>query len=303
MKTQVLFILGPTAVGKTAVSVEIAKLFDGEIISCDSVQIFRGLDIGSAKVMEEEKQGIPHHLIDIKEPTETFTSFQFVEEMKKKITEITSRGKLPIVVGGTSLYVKSLILNYNFGGVGVDEEFRDKLNKLLEEKGLESLYERLSSEDKTLAENIDRHNPQRVIRALEISHFKGEKKTSESEIDALVFALTLDRKTLYERINKRVDIMLKNGLIEEVKSLKDAGVTRECQSMKAIGYKEVYAYLDGEISYDEMAELIKKHSRNYAKRQLTFLRGMDNVNYIDVENLNDAIKEISKKVKTWKNRR
>ena len=300
MKTQVLFILGPTAVGKTAVSVEIAKLFDGEIISCDSVQIFRGLDIGSAKVMEEEKQGIPHHLIDIKEPTETFTSFQFVEEMKKKITEKTSRGKLPIVVGGTSLYVKSLILNYNFGGVGVDEEFRDKLNKLLEEKGLESLYERLSSEDKTLAENIDRHNPQRVIRALEISHFKGEKKTSESEIDALVFALTLDRKTLYERINKRVDIMLKNGLIEEVKSLKDAGVTRDCQSMKAIGYKEVYAYLDGEISYDEMAELIKKHSRNYAKRQLTFLRGMDNVNYIDVENLNDAIKEISKKVKTWK---
>ena len=300
MKTQVLFILGPTAVGKTAVSVEIAKLFDGEIISCDSVQIFRGLDIGSAKVMEEEKQGIPHHLIDIKEPTETFTSFQFVEEMKKKITEITSRGKLPIVVGGTSLYVKSLILNYNFGGVGVDEEFRDKLNKLLEEKGLESLYERLSSEDKTLAENIDRHNPQRVIRALEISHFKGEKKTSESEIDALVFALTLDRKTLYERINKRVEIMLKNGLIEEVKSLKDAGVTRDCQSMKAIGYKEVYAYLDGEISYDEMVELIKKHSRNYAKRQLTFLRGMDNVNYIDVENLNDAIKEISKKVKTWK---
>ena len=300
MKTQVLFILGPTAVGKTAVSVEIAKLFDGEIISCDSVQIFRGLDVGSAKVTEEEKQRILHHLIDIKEPTETFTSFQFVEEMKKKITEITSRGKLPIVVGGTSLYVKSLILNYNFGGVGVDEEFRDKLNKLLEEKGLESLYERLSSEDKTLAENIDRHNPQRVIRALEISHFKGEKKTSESEIDALVFALTLDRKTLYERINKRVDIMLKNGLIEEVKSLKDAGVTRDCQSMKAIGYKEVYAYLDGEISYDEMAELIKKHSRNYAKRQLTFLRGMDNVNYIDVENLNDAIKEISKKVKTWK---
>ena len=131
MKTQVLFILGPTAVGKTAVSVEIAKLFDGEIISCDSVQIFRGLDVGSAKVTEEEKQRIPHHLIDIKEPTETFTSFQFVEEMKKKITEITSRGKLPIVVGGTSLYVKSLILNYNFGGVGVDEEFRDKLNKLL----------------------------------------------------------------------------------------------------------------------------------------------------------------------------
>ena len=215
MKTKVLFILGPTAVGKTAVSVEIAKLFNGEIISCDSVQIFKGLDIGSAKVTEEEKQNIPHHLIDIKEPTETFTSFQFVEEMKKKIKEITGRGKLPIVVGGTSLYVKSLILNYNFGGVGVDEEFRAKLNRLLEEKGLESLYSKLSYENKELAEKIDRFNPQRVIRALEISHFQGEKKSAESEIDSLVFALTDDRKNLYERINRRVDIMLKNGADEK----------------------------------------------------------------------------------------
>lgn len=299
MKTKVLFILGPTAVGKTAVSVEIAKLFNGEIISCDSVQIFKGLDIGSAKVTEEEKQNIPHHLIDIKEPTETFTSFQFVEEMKKKIKEITERGKLPIVVGGTSLYVKSLILNYNFGGVGVDEEFRAKLNRLLEEKGLESLYSKLSYENKELAEKIDRFNPQRVIRALEISHFQGEKKSAESEIDSLVFALTDDRKNLYERINRRVDIMLKNGLVDEVQDLKNAGVSRECQSMKAIGYKEVYAYLDGEITYEKMVEEIKQHSRNYAKRQFTFLRGMENINYIQVENFNDTIKEISEKVKKW----
>ncbi len=299
MKTKVLFILGPTAVGKTAVSVEIAKLFNGEIISCDSVQIFKGLDIGSAKVTEEEKQNIPHHLIDIKEPTETFTSFQFVEEMKKKIKEITERGKLPIVVGGTSLYVKSLILNYNFGGVGVDEEFRAKLNRLLEEKGLESLYSKLSYENKELAEKIDRFNPQRVIRALEISHFQGEKKSAESEIDSLVFALTDDRKNLYERINRRVDIMLKNGLVEEVQDLKNAGVTRDCQSMKAIGYKEVYAYLDGEITYEKMVEEIKQHSRNYAKRQFTFLRGMENINYIQVENFNDTIKEIFEKVKKW----
>lgn len=299
MKTKVLFILGPTAVGKTAVSVEIAKLFNGEIISCDSVQIFKGLDIGSAKVTEEEKQNIPHHLIDIKEPTETFTSFQFVEEMKKKIKEITERGKLPIVVGGTSLYVKSLILNYNFGGVGVDEEFRAKLNRLLEEKGLESLYSKLSYENKELAEKIDRFNPQRVIRALEISHFQGEKKSAESEIDSLVFALTDDRKNLYERINRRVDIMLKKGLVEEVQDLKNVGVSRECQSMKAIGYKEVYAYLDGEITYEKMVEEIKQHSRNYAKRQFTFLRGMENINYIQVENFNDTIKEISEKVKKW----
>ena len=299
MKTKVLFILGPTAVGKTAVSVEIAKLFNGEIISCDSVQIFKGLDIGSAQVIEEEKQNIPHHLIDIKEPTETFTSFQFVEEMKKKIKEITERGKLPIVVGGTSLYVKSLILNYNFGGVGVDEEFRAKLNRLLEEKGLESLYSKLSYENKELAEKIDRFNPQRVIRALEISHFQGEKKSAESEIDSLVFALTDDRKNLYERINRRVDIMLKKGLVEEVQDIKNAGVSRECQSMKAIGYKEVYAYLDGEITYEKMVEEIKQHSRNYAKRQFTFLRGMENINYIQVENFNDTIKEISEKVKKW----
>ena len=299
MKTKVLFILGPTAVGKTAVSVEIAKLFNGEIISCDSVEIFKGLDIGSAKVIEEEKQNIPHHLIDIKEPTETFTSFQFVEEMKKKIKEITERGKLPIVVGGTSLYVKSLILNYNFGGVGVDEEFRAKLNRLLEEKGLESLYSKLSYENKELAEKIDRFNPQRVIRALEISHFQGEKKSAESEIDSLVFALTDDRKNLYERINRRVDIMLKKGLVEEVQDIKNAGVSRECQSMKAIGYKEVYAYLDGEITYEKMVEEIKQHSRNYAKRQFTFLRGMENINYIQVENFNDTIKEISEKVKKW----
>ena len=219
--------------------------------------------------------------------------------MKKKIKEITERGKLPIVVGGTSLYVKSLILNYNFGGVGVDEEFRAKLNRLLEEKGLESLYSKLSYENKELAEKIDRFNPQRVIRALEISHFQGEKKSAESEIDSLVFALTDDRKNLYERINRRVDIMLKNGLVEEVQDLKNAGVSRECQSMKAIGYKEVYAYLDGEITYEKMVEEIKQHSRNYAKRQFTFLRGMENINYIQVENFNDTIKEISEKVKKW----
>ncbi len=296
MKTRVLFILGPTAVGKTAVSVELAKIFDGEIISCDSVQVFKGLNIGSAKVTEEEKQGIAHHLIDIKKPTETFTAYQFVEEMKKKITEIAARGKFPIVVGGTSLFVKSLILNYNFGGVGVDEEYRQKLSNLLKQKGLDFLFEMLLKKDKTLAGKIDRHNPQRVIRALEIAHFKGEKKTAECEILPLVFALVVDRQTLYERINKRVDIMLQNGLVDEVRALKESGVTPDCQSMKAIGYKEVYSYLKGEISYERMVELIKQHSRNYAKRQFTFLRGMENVNYIQMESVEKTVEEIKQKV-------
>lgn len=300
MKTQVLFILGPTAVGKTDISVKLAKRFDGEIISCDSVQVFKGLDIGSAKVKEEEKKGISHHLIDIKEPTDSFTSFEFVEEMKKKIKEIESRGKLPIVVGGTSLYVKSLILNYNFGGVGVDEEYRKKLNEILKEKGVEELFETLKKTDKTLAEKVDKFNPQRVLRALEIAHFKGEKTTAECEVDPLIFALVLDRKVLYERINKRVDIMLQNGLLEEVEKLKNNGVSRDCQSVKAIGYKEVYAYLDKEISYDKMVEEIKQHSRNYAKRQFTFLRGMENINYVDVTDISKAVEEISYMVESWR---
>ena len=300
MKTQVLFILGPTAVGKTDISVKLAKRFDGEIISCDSVQVFKGLDIGSAKVKEEEKKGISHHLIDIKEPTDSFTSFEFVEEMKKKIKEIESRGKLPIVVGGTSLYVKSLILNYNFGGVGVDEEYRKKLNEILKEKGVEELFETLKKTDKSLAEKVDKFNPQRVLRALEIAHFKGEKTTAECEVDPLIFALVLDRKVLYERINKRVDIMLQNGLLEEVEKLKNSGVSRDCQSVKAIGYKEVYAYLDKEISYDKMVEEIKQHSRNYAKRQFTFLRGMENINYVDVTDTSKAVEEISYMVESWR---
>lgn len=300
MKTQVLFILGPTAVGKTDISVKLAKRFDGEIISCDSVQVFKGLDIGSAKVKEEEKKGISHHLIDIKEPTDSFTSFEFVEEMKKKIKEIESRGKLPIVVGGTSLYVKSLILNYNFGGVGVDEEYRKKLNEILQEKGVEELFETLKKTDKSLAEKVDKFNPQRVLRALEIAHFKGEKTTAECEVDPLIFALVLDRKVLYERINKRVDIMLQNGLLEEVEKLKNKGVSRDCQSVKAIGYKEVYAYLDKEISYDKMVEEIKQHSRNYAKRQFTFLRGMENINYVDVTDISKAVEEISYMVESWR---
>ncbi len=300
MKTQVLFILGPTAVGKTDISVKLAKRFDGEIISCDSVQVFKGLDIGSAKVKEEEKKGISHHLIDIKEPTDSFTSFEFVEEMKKKIKEIESRGKLPIVVGGTSLYVKSLILNYNFGGVGVDEEYRKKLNEILQEKGVEELFETLKKTDKSLAEKVDKFNPQRVLRALEIAHFKGEKTTAECEVDPLIFALVLDRKVLYERINKRVDIMLQNGLLEEVEKLKNKGASRDCQSVKAIGYKEVYAYLDKEISYDKMVEEIKQHSRNYAKRQFTFLRGMENINYVDVTDISKAVEEISYMVESWR---
>lgn len=300
MMDKVLFTLGPTAVGKTDISITLAKKFDGEIISCDSVQIFKGLDIGSAKVKKEEMKNVPHHLIDIVSPNESFTAFDMTEAIKEKIGEIYTRNHLPIVVGGTSLYVKSLILNYNYGGVGVDEEYRKELKEILEKEGTEKLAKMLEKEDKDAFEKIDKHNPQRLIRALEIARFKGEKKTDEKIIDPLVFALVLDRQKLYERINKRVDMMLESGLVDEVKSLLDNGVKKDSQSMHAIGYKEVIAYLDNEISYERMVELIKQHSRNYAKRQLTFLRGMEDVNYVDVENKKE-ISSMEEKITRWLN--
>ena len=300
MMDKVLFILGPTAVGKTDISVKLAKEFNGEIISCDSVQIFKGLDIGSAKIKKEEMKGISHHLIDIVEPNENFTAFDMTEAIKEKIKEITNRHHLPIVVGGTSLYVKSLILNYNYGGVGIDEAYRKMLQEILEKEGVEKLSEMLEKEDKDAFLKIDRKNPLRLIRALEIAHLKGEKKTAEKIIEPLVFALVMDRQKLYERIDRRVDIMLKDGLIEEVKVLLRNGVRQDSQSIHAIGYKEVVAYLDDEISYDRMAELIKQHSRNYAKRQLTFLRGMEDVNYVNVEN-SDDLNLMKEKIKGWLN--
>ena len=295
-----LFILGPTAVGKTAISVKLAKHFGGEIISCDSVQVYRGLDIGSAKIKKEETEGVPHHLIDIVSPKEDFTAFQFVSLMKEKLKEIDSRNKLPIVVGGTSLYVKSLILNYNFGGAGKDENLRKKLEVILKNEGVEKLYSYLKTVNLDLATKTEKDNPVRVIRAIEIALGSGEKTSSKSEIDSLIFALTMEREKLYERINLRVDMMLDEGLVDEVKRLKEEGLTRENSSMKAIGYKEVLSFLDGEISYERMVELIKQHSRNYAKRQLTFLRGMENINYIDAEEEN-SFQKICEKVKEWLN--
>ena len=294
-----LFILGPTAVGKTAISVKLAKLFNGEIISCDSVQVYRGLDIGSAKIKKEETEGVVHHLIDIVSPKEDFTAFQFVSLMKEKIKEISERNKLPIVVGGTSLYVKSLILNYNFGGAGKDENLRKKLEVILKDEGVEKLYSYLKTVNLDLATKTEKDNPVRVIRAIEIALGSGEKTSSKSEIDSLIFALTMEREKLYERINLRVDMMLDEGLVDEVKRLKEEGLTRENSSMKAIGYKEVLSFLDGEISYERMVELIKQHSRNYAKRQLTFLRGMENINYIDADE--NAFQKICEKVKEWLN--
>ncbi len=288
MKKKVVFILGPTAVGKTFFSVNLAKKFNGEIISADSVQVYKGLNIGSAKVTEEEMQGAKHYAIDILEPHEEFSVFDFVEYTKQKIDEIIAKGKLPIVVGGTGLYVKALTQGYNFGGVNKDENLRKELELLAEEKGNDYLFEMLKEKDEQMAEKTDKNNTVRLIRALEIASSQGQKQSAESDIEPLLIALNKDRTLLYEAINKRVDIMLENRLLEEVKGLKEQGLSIDNQSMRAIGYKEVLAYFDGEYDYEKMVEILKQHSRNYAKRQLTFLRGMNDVNFVDVENLEKA---------------
>lgn len=299
MKKKVVFILGPTAVGKTFFSVKLAKKMNGEIISADSVQIYKGLDIGSAKVKPEEMQGVVHYAIDILEPWQEFSVYEFVEYTKQKIDEIISKGKLPIVVGGTGLYVKALTLGYNFGGTKKDSKLREQLENLAKEKGNEFLFSMLESKDKEMAEKTDKNNTVRLVRALEIALSDGEKQTGEVEIEPLIFALVKDRVVLYDAINKRVDMMLENGLIDEVKKLKESGLSVNNQSMRAIGYKEVLSYLDGEIDYDRMVEILKQHSRNYAKRQLTFLCGIKNVVYVDTADIEKAEKEIFEKVEDW----
>ena len=299
MRKKVVFILGPTAVGKTFFSVKLAKKMNGEIISADSVQIYKGLDIGSAKVKPEEMQGVVHYAIDILEPWQEFSVYEFVEYTKQKIDEIISKGKLPIVVGGTGLYVKALTLGYNFGGTKKDSKLREQLENLAKEKGNEFLFSMLARRDKEMAEKTDKNNTVRLVRALEIALSDGEKQTGEVEIEPLIFALVKDRAVLYDAINKRVDMMLENGLIDEVKKLKESGLSVNNQSMRAIGYKEVLSYLDGEIDYDRMVEILKQHSRNYAKRQLTFLHGMKNVVYVDTADIEKAEKEIFEKVEDW----
>ena len=296
-KPQVLVLLGPTGVGKSSLSIDLAKAFNGEIISADSVQIFKEFDIGSAKISLQEMMGIKHYGIDIISPNQEFSVFDYVEYTKNSIKEIVSHNKLPIIVGGTGLYIKALINNYNFGEANKNQEFRDKLEKEISEKGLEFAYQKLKSLDEDFALKIDRYNKVRVIRALEIKLFGTEQQNSESDFDFKIFALNKDRETLYQNINIRVDEMIRNGLISEVQTLLEK--YGDCQPMKAIGYKEVVDYINGKISKENMINLIKQHTRNYAKRQLTFLRGMKGVVYVDCEDRKKALEEITKEIKEW----
>ena len=294
----VLCIVGPTAVGKTKMSIELAKQLNGEIISGDSMQIYRGMDIGTAKATMDERQGIPHHLIDEKNPDEPYSVAAFQQTVRAKIEEIKSRGKLPIIVGGTGLYIKSVLYDYEFAGESESKEVDEaKYGHLSNEE----LHAKLATIDEAGAKDIHPNNRKRVIRALEIYETSGVKKSEMIEkqehkmiYDACLIGLTDDRNVLYDRINKRVDTMYETGLVEEVKALFDEGIPAESQSIRAIGYKELYDYFKGFISLEESKELIKRNSRRYAKRQYTWFNNQMDVTWfkVDVQHFDKTVKEV-----------
>lgn len=287
MKQPLVVIVGPTAVGKTKTSIELAKRLNGEIISGDSMQIYRGMDIGTAKITKEEMQGIKHHLIDIKNPDESFSVAEFQMLVKEVIENIASLGKLPILVGGTGLYVQSVIYDYEFNDADKDEDYRKKLEQLAKKNGEMYLYDRLEKVDKEAAKHIHPHNVRRVIRALEVYHTtsipfsRWQRQKKESPYNLTLIGLEMERALLYERINERVDEMVEKGLIEEVRKLHALGF-RNCQALQAIGYKEIYRALDGEITLDEAIELLKRNSRRYAKRQFTWFKNKMDVTWFDM---------------------
>lgn len=287
----VVAIIGPTASGKTALSIQLASLLDGEIINGDAMQVYKRLDIGTAKITEEEMQGIPHHLLDIKEPTENFSVAEYQQLVRAKIEEIAKRGKLPIIVGGTGLYVQSVLYDFQFTKEEIDEEARKAYYEELEKIGPEAMHTRLAALDPKTAETIHPNNTRRVIRALEMVELSGTSKANEEHnrgdvplYHHLILGLDMDREKLYERINLRVDIMMEKGLLQEAKKLYDEGI-RDTQAVKAIGYKELFAYFDGRSTLEEAVEAIKQNSRRYAKRQLTYFRNKMDVNWVtgDIE--------------------
>ncbi|MFQ9521263.1 MAG: tRNA (adenosine(37)-N6)-dimethylallyltransferase MiaA [Turicibacter sp.] len=294
----VLCIVGPTAVGKTKMSIELAKQLNGEIISGDSMQIYRGMDIGTAKATMDERQGIPHHLIDEKNPDEPYSVAAFQQTVRAKMEEIKSRGKLPIIVGGTGLYIKSVLYDYEFAGESESKEIDEaKYGHLSNEE----LHAKLAAVDEAGAKDIHPNNRKRVIRALEIYETSGVKKSEMIEkqehkmiYDACLIGLTDDRTVLYDRINKRVDTMYETGLVEEVKALFEEGIPAESQSIRAIGYKELYDYFKGLISLEESKELIKRNSRRYAKRQYTWFNNQMDVTWfkVDVQHFDKTVKEV-----------
>jgi tRNA dimethylallyltransferase len=297
-KEKLLVLIGPTAVGKTKLSIELAKKYQAEIISGDSMQIYRGMDIGTAKISLNEMEGIPHHLIDIKNPDESFSVAEFQKLVREKITEIHGRGRLPMIVGGTGLYIQSVIYDYQFSEAVSDEVFRKELEEKALLFGNDFIHQMLEERDPDSADRIHPNNLRRVIRALEVYHCTGRTMTESQEeqdrtaiYDTALIGLEMDRETLYERINHRVDLMMEQGLLMEVKKFYEKGL-RDVQSIQAIGYKEIYEYLDGNVSLEEAISNLKQNSRRYAKRQFTWFRNKMDVVWFDMTNKQDYSKNL-----------
>lgn len=289
MKRPLIILTGPTAVGKTKASIGLAKAVNGEIISADSMQIYQGMDIGSAKIRPEEMCGVPHHLIDVLKPDEEFHVVRFQEMAKQAMKLIYDKGKIPILVGGTGFYIQAVLYDIDFTENDGDDAFRKEMEAFADAHGAEALHARLKAADPKSAEEIHAHNVKRVIRALEyflqtgtpISEHNEEQRQKESPYQAAYFVLNDERAHLYERINLRVDQMIDEGLVDEVKALRDKGYTRDMVSMQGLGYKEVLAYLDGEYTMDTAVEIIKRDTRHFAKRQITWFKREKDVIWLD----------------------
>lgn len=291
MKPKVIVICGPTASGKTALSIELAKQINGEIVSADSMQIYQDMDIGSAKPTKEEMQGIKHYLLDFVSPRDRYSVADYKKEATSAIEEIIKKGKTPIIVGGTGLYIDSLIYNIDYPEIEFDEEYRKHLEKRVEQEGLQALYEEAMKIDEEAMKRISPKDQKRILRVLEVYHQTGKTKT-EQEIesrkkevpyDYYVFALTMDREILYDRINQRVDIMVQQGLIEEVQNIIKK-YKEYPTAMQALGYKEVKEYLEGKTAKEEAIEKVKQETRRYAKRQLTWFRKNKQTIWLDAMN-------------------
>ena len=289
MKRPLIILTGPTAVGKTKASIGLAKAIGGEIISADSMQVYKKMDIGSAKISTQEMDGVPHHLIDVLEPDEEFHVVRFKEMAVEAMKKIYANGHVPIVVGGTGFYIQALLYDIDFTENDGDTSFRSEMETFANENGAEALHEKLKEVDPVSADTIHANNVKRVIRALEFYHQTGkrisehneEERQKESPYAFKYFVLNDERANLYDRINQRVDLMVKNGLVEEVQSLKNKGYTKTMVSMQGLGYKEILDYLDGDITLEEAVYRIKRDTRHFAKRQITWFKREKEVSWIN----------------------
>lgn len=294
-RQRLIAIAGPTASGKTALSIELSKRILGEVVSCDSMMVYRGMDIGTAKPTHEEMDGIPHHMIDVADPAESYSAARYRDDARRVIAEIAARGHMPIMCGGTGLYIDAVTRDMSFAQTPADDELRARLERELNERGADAMHARLEAVDPTTAARLHANDTRRVLRALEIYYSTGAPmsqsaaRTGENRelYDLTLLALNMPRERLYDRINRRVDVMCAQGLFEEVERLIARGLNRECTAMQALGYKEIAQALSGEVTREEAIDNLKQRTRNYAKRQLSWLRRDKRVVWLDISE-NDA---------------